>query len=120
MPHALENATYLSSITFEESQIGSNINEIGSYAFKGTTALVRIVIPLSVETMGEKVFYLSRSSLQVFVTSETIPSGWNQDWDVYESFNSSEEDEDTRVNAYIGLDVEWEYNEDSGLPTPIL
>ena len=65
--NAFENATSLTTVTFEQ---GSNLDTIGYSAFLNATALTTITIPASVTSIGSSAFRSTTS-----LTNITIPSG---------------------------------------------
>ncbi len=108
---AFQNDTIMATLT-----IGSNVTTIEDQAFSGCTgrSFSYVVIPESVVNMGSKVFEYCEA-ITVYITAEEIPSTWAEDWDFLSYVSGSTEEYDT-IFYYVGLDVTWQYNEDTGIP----
>ena len=62
--------------------IPDSVTVIGSRAFYYCTGLTSINIPVSVTTIGSLAFYHC-TSITIYCEAESIPSGWNSDWNEY-------------------------------------
>ena len=56
------------------------IRKIGLCAFSGCTALTEIVIPETVSSLGEWVFFNCTNLKTVYSETRAKPASWNKDW----------------------------------------
>jgi len=77
---AFYNATNMKYINFES---GSQLTTIGNSAFVGKGVLDYIFIPSSVTSIGADAFY-GCWELVIFVEADSLPAGWDPDWNSYE------------------------------------
>ena len=106
---AFQNCESLTSIS-----IGNNITSIGSYAFYGCYQFrLPFVIPASVTYVGEWAFGETSDNLEVFIEAKTIPTTWHADWACQEYDTNSDTDETIEIYYYVGLGIEWEYDENN-------
>ena len=78
------NKTYTSFI------LPNTIEKIGSYAFSIIQNVNSIKIPISVTTMGKRIFFLAYGEeLEVYCEATSKPSGWDENWSEYHnSYNN--------------------------------
>ena len=90
----------------KEISIPNSVTTIGDYVFSACHSLTYIVIPSSVENIGNCIFNSMSItfSLDIFIDLSVIPDTWNSRWN--------------NENYPIYLQGEWGYN-DEGIPTPI-
>ena len=75
-------------------KIGNNVKSIGSRAFRSVSSVSSVIIPVSVESIGEYAFYDIDT---IYCEAQTKPTYWNDSW------------------ADSSINVIWGYNnEDSG------
>ena len=60
--------------------IPESVTKIGGSAFSECTSLKEMTIPASVTEMGYAVFENCHNLAKIIVSSENIPSSWNNDW----------------------------------------
>lgn len=96
--------TEITTLVLPSSYHGLPITNIDESAFVNCTCLTSITISNSVTSIGNYVF--ASDSLTIYIESESVPDGWDNDWDSGCS---------TRVLFY-GMD--WEYDAD-GNPVEI-
>ncbi len=80
----------------------SNVTSIGKKAFRGSTLVGNVVLTTKVTFVGANAFEGTSTSLKVFVEhpfSSEVYKAWDEEW----SYGIN--------NLYVGLDLEWEYDE---------
>ncbi|MDE5911505.1 MAG: leucine-rich repeat domain-containing protein, partial [Clostridia bacterium] len=56
----------------------------GAKAFAGCAKLKKVIIPLSVNNIGEKAFF-GCALIDVYCRADSQPDEWNIDWDNYDN-----------------------------------
>ena len=57
------------------------LETIGHGVFSSCNSLSEIYIPASVTTMGERVFAHRQVNIDIYVEHESLPEGWEEEWD---------------------------------------
>ncbi|MBR0294603.1 MAG: leucine-rich repeat protein [Bacilli bacterium] len=109
---AFQGNTYINVVT-----IGENVKSIGERAFSGCTNLQSyVVIPDNVQTMGAWVFSQTFADLEIYVVDQQKPSGWADEWDAYDYDAESDNDEIIYLYSVFGLNILWQYDEETNQP----
>ena len=112
---AFEGCTTLGKIT-----LPSSVTTIEAYAFYGCTELkTYLIIPETVEVIGEWAFGETSKSFEFFIEGSVIPSGWSEGWCNYMVDPDSDDESVETLTYSLGLYVEWEYDE-NGEPVYII
>lgn len=66
----------------ESVNISFGVQVIEAYAFQGCTNLTHIIIPNSVNTMGNFVFDRCHDEFKIYCKATKAPKGWSSRWNV--------------------------------------
>ena len=116
---AIGNGAFQGCSDINRVSFGANVKSIGDRAFQECKGLTNyVVIPESVEYLGDWAFALTSKHLVIYVEAAQIPSTWALEWDAYNYDSENDDESIVQINTYIGLDIAWEYRDN--VPTIIV